>query len=149
MHPGIPGDRGPSAIDWAILDGSERWGVTVLEAREELDGGPVWSSADFPMRGVSKSALYRRETTQAAVDAVMRAVVAAGQHGRPPVFQPNLPLGRERPSCRQADRRFDWTESTAHILRRIRSADSARHSIANRWRRGASVLRARRGTPGR
>lgn len=125
VHPGIPGDRGPSAIDWAILDGVERWGVTVLEAREELDGGPIWTCADFPMRGVGKSALYRRETTQAAVDAVMRAVAMAVRHERPPAFRPGRIRGRDRPACRQADRRFDWNETTARILGRIRSGDSA------------------------
>lgn len=26
VHPGIPGDRGPSALDWAILHQEKRWG---------------------------------------------------------------------------------------------------------------------------
>ena len=30
VHPGPPGDRGPAALDWAILDGAGEWGVTVL-----------------------------------------------------------------------------------------------------------------------
>ena len=32
VHPGILGDRGPSALDWAILNAEESWGVTVLQA---------------------------------------------------------------------------------------------------------------------
>jgi len=125
VHPGIPGDRGPSAIDWAILDGMERWGVTVLEAREKLDGGPVWTCADFPMRGIAKSALYRRETTQAARDSVLEAVAMFARRERPAAFASAPIHGRERPACRQAERRFDWQEPTACILRRIRSGDSA------------------------
>jgi len=27
VHPGIPGDRGPSALDWAIQLGRREWGV--------------------------------------------------------------------------------------------------------------------------
>ncbi|WP_026621913.1 methionyl-tRNA formyltransferase (plasmid) [Ensifer sp. WSM1721] len=27
VHPGIRGDKGPNALDWAILDGESRWGV--------------------------------------------------------------------------------------------------------------------------
>ncbi len=50
VHPGIVGDRGPSALDWAIMDGQTRWGVTVLEANGEMDAGDVWASAEFPMR---------------------------------------------------------------------------------------------------
>ena len=125
VHPGIPGDRGPSAIDWAILDGAPHWGVTVLEARAELDGGPIWASAEFPLRAVGKSALYRRETTQAAAEAVRRAVEMFARGERPAPFPAEHQHGRERPSCRQADRAFDWRETTAQILARIRSGDSA------------------------
>src|SRR5690242_13871961 len=32
VHPGPRGDRGPSSLDWAIMDGASRWGVTVLQA---------------------------------------------------------------------------------------------------------------------
>jgi putative two-component system hydrogenase maturation factor HypX/HoxX len=27
VHPGPPGDRGPDALDWAILMGEKEWGV--------------------------------------------------------------------------------------------------------------------------
>src|SRR5690606_17041740 len=32
VHPGPPGDRGPSSLDWALQQGVTEWGVTVLEA---------------------------------------------------------------------------------------------------------------------
>src|SRR5580693_6630664 len=41
IHPGPRGDRGPSALDWAIMDGAERWGVTVLQANAEMDAGDI------------------------------------------------------------------------------------------------------------
>ena len=44
VHPGPNGDRGPSSLDWAILDNAPRWGVTLLQADAELDGGPIWAS---------------------------------------------------------------------------------------------------------
>lgn len=145
VHPGIPGDRGPSALDWAILDGARldgaildgaaaqgaaEWGVTVLEARAELDAGPVWASAEFPLRAASKSALYRRESTQAAVEAVLRAVAVFESGARPPRLPADRRRGRERAACRQADRRFDWSEPSARILACIRSGDSAPGTLA-------------------
>jgi putative two-component system hydrogenase maturation factor HypX/HoxX len=59
VHPGIKGDRGPSALDWAILEGESNWGVTALEANGEMDAGDVWASVGFPMREAAKSSLYR------------------------------------------------------------------------------------------
>jgi putative two-component system hydrogenase maturation factor HypX/HoxX len=67
VHPGPVGDRGPSALDRAILDGEKEWGVTLLQAEAEMDAGPVWASESFPMRSAKKSSLYRNEVTEAAV----------------------------------------------------------------------------------
>ena len=39
---------GPSSLDWAIELGAAEWGVTVLEADGEVDGGDVWAARTFP-----------------------------------------------------------------------------------------------------
>ena len=75
VHPGVPGDRGPSALDWMLMRGDAHWGVTVLQAVQDFDAGEVWAWEPFAVRaGASKSSVYRREVTQAAVVAVLRAV---------------------------------------------------------------------------
>ncbi|HEY9134071.1 MAG TPA: enoyl-CoA hydratase-related protein [Dyella sp.] len=125
VHPGIPGDRGPSALDWAILDGKRSWGVTVLEARDELDGGPIWAYREYPLRDASKSAIYRSETTQAAMLAIQEALERFQSEHRPPFDTDAVTNGSERPLCRQADRQIDWSASSERVLRHIRSADSA------------------------
>jgi putative two-component system hydrogenase maturation factor HypX/HoxX len=127
VHPGVVGDRGPSALDWAILNGQQEWGVTVLEAEAEMDGGPVWASATFPMRASTKSSLYRREVTDAAVETVLAGLAriqsATFVPKRPDPADPKV-RGRARPVCRQSDRAIDWmTDATDVVLRKIRSAD--------------------------
>jgi putative two-component system protein, hydrogenase maturation factor HypX/HoxX len=74
VHPGIRRDRGPSSLDWAILRGERRWGVTVLQAAAEFDAGDIWAYREFPMRLASKSALYRHEVADAAVEAIREAL---------------------------------------------------------------------------
>jgi putative two-component system hydrogenase maturation factor HypX/HoxX len=122
VHPGIRGDRGPSALDWAILEGAPRWGVTVIEAVGELDAGPVWAWREFPMRKATKSSLYRHEVTRAAVTCVFEALERFA-HGEGPCR--DTAMVRARPPCRRADRAIDWSMTTAEILARIRSADGA------------------------
>lgn len=131
VHPGIPGDRGPSALDWALLEGASAWGVTVLEARDELDGGPVWAHREFPLREASKSAIYRRETTDAAMVAIREALERYQRGQRPPFDEPSPHRGRERPPCRQSDRQIDWDGPVEQVLRHIRSADSAPGLLAS------------------
>jgi len=126
VHPGIIGDRGPSALDWAILDGEQEWGVTVLQAEAEMDAGPVWASAGFPLRTAKKSSIYRNEVTQAATIAVLQAVerYAAGDFTPTPLAGCTDPRGRLRPLMRQVDRAIDWQrDDTATVLRIINAAD--------------------------
>ncbi len=127
VHPGIVGDRGPSALDGAILVGERRWGVTVLQATGVMDAGPVWASAEFAMRPASKSSLYRNEVTEAAVEAVLKAVERyAGGTFKPRPLDYNDPgvRGRLRPAVKQSERAIDWArDDTATVLRKIRSAD--------------------------
>lgn len=127
VHPGIVGDRGPSALDWAILDNEAEWGVTVLEAEAEMDAGPIWACATFPMRAATKSSLYRHEVTEAALDALIAALarIEAGKEAPHRAGAPDLPArGRAHPVCRQSDRAIDWAvDATDTVLRKIRSAD--------------------------
>ncbi len=113
LHPGPPGDAGPSAIDWALLGdtGSEvdsskalsdllapsvipagspsgvqsrfesigsieiplqrsHWGVTLLQAEEQFDGGPIWAFDQFILPDIvqtTKSSLYQGPVTASAV----------------------------------------------------------------------------------
>ena len=131
IHPGPPGDRGPSSLDWAILDGEREWGVTALQAVEEMDAGPIWGSRTFPIDPTEpprKSSLYSGPVADAAVELVHEILAKATD----PAFVPT-PLdyrrpdvrGRLRPTMRQSDREFSWSDPTATILRRIRAADGS------------------------
>lgn len=99
VHPGPPDDAGPSAIDWLLMgdDGSEpdsekllrheafnplgrtHWGVSVLQAVQELDAGPIWAFEQFEVNindpGLTKSSLYRGPITRAAVVATTTAIL--------------------------------------------------------------------------
>ncbi|KAK5113478.1 hypothetical protein LTR62_003347 [Meristemomyces frigidus] len=100
IHPGPPGDAGPSSLDYLLLgdDGSvddveellsqldskscmpgrQFWGVTVLQAIEQFDAGPVWAFEQFPIDidtpGLTKSGFYRGAVTTTAVAATLQAI---------------------------------------------------------------------------
>ncbi|KAI5204778.1 ClpP/crotonase [Aureobasidium subglaciale] len=98
VHPGAPGDGGPSALDFIIMgeDGTDNnlervmskdlwsehgrthWAVTVLQAITEYDAGPVWAFEQFRLdiddHHLTKSNLYRGDVTRAAVSATLAAL---------------------------------------------------------------------------
>jgi putative two-component system hydrogenase maturation factor HypX/HoxX len=130
IHPGPPGDRGPSSLDWAVTEAAPRWGVTALQAVEELDAGDIWASRAFPLPAAptSKSVLYNGLVADTAVELIHEVVRKAAD----PAFVPTWPdysrpevWGRLRPQLRQADRAFDWADRAEHIVRRVRAADGS------------------------
>ena len=140
VHPGIKGDRGPSSLDWAIANHEKIWGVTILEAADEFDAGPIWASHEFALEAdpPAKSSLYRGQVTEAALRGVLEAIarIESGEF-RSGSWQPQKLSdvtsqgspslrGCLRPPMRQADRAIDWRrDKTAMIVRKIRAADSA------------------------
>ncbi|MGW3071471.1 enoyl-CoA hydratase-related protein [Kitasatospora sp. NPDC001132] len=128
VHPGPPGDRGPSSLDRAIQEGRTAWGVTVLQAEAEMDAGPVWAWAPCLLPEYGKSDLYRNEVADAAVAAALLAVerFASGTYAPQPQSGPGwIAAVRTRPVLRQEERRIDWaTDPTEEVLRRLRAADS-------------------------
>ncbi|WP_366474634.1 enoyl-CoA hydratase-related protein [Hydrogenophaga sp.] len=135
LHPGPPGDRGPSALDWALLHAQTDWGVTVLQANDDLDAGPVWAQARFPLRAASKGSVYRREVTQAALQAVNEAVARFASGARAaPAWSGPAPPPHWQPLLRQSERAIDWAEdSSATVLAKIRSADGQPGVLDTLW----------------
>lgn len=115
IHPGPIGDRGPSSLDWAIVDGATEWGTTALQAIEAMDAGPIWATRDFPLPDppVRKSALYNGPVTAAALELVDEVVAKVRGGAFVPLgLEQAGPLrsGRLRPMMRQEDRAFAWTD---------------------------------------
>lgn len=115
VHPGPPGDAGPSALDWVLLgDGGEEpsssaalkllqdpkrsltprthWASIVFRATDEMDKGEVWAWEQYelpPAGGITKAQLYQgphaSAATQALLTALLRVHECAAGRGAPPV----------------------------------------------------------------
>jgi putative two-component system hydrogenase maturation factor HypX/HoxX len=129
VHPGIKGDRGASSLDWAIQTGEQEWGVSLLEAREEMDAGDIWVNKTFKVRTTTKSSLFYREVTQAAVDCLWEALTYFhAPDFRPQALDYSRPdfKGKLQPTMKQVDRAIDWKKhKTDDILKRINAADGS------------------------
>ena len=129
LHPGITGDRGPSSLDWAIMNSETEWGSTALQAAEEMDAGDIWATHNFPMRQASKASLYRREVTQAAIRGMLQTlcrVESCDFTPEPLDYSKPEVRGQLRPMMKQKVRAINWSTDTVEtIVRKINAADSA------------------------
>ena len=121
VHPGPPGDRGPHAIDWAILNKKSEWGVSVIEASEEYDAGDIWSFRKFQIRFARKSSIYRNEVTEGAVECVLEAIEKFEKGNFKPTPQGENYVWNK---IEKEERKVNWNEDTEKILRKIYSSDS-------------------------
>lgn len=131
IHPGPVGDRGPSALDYAIMDRAPVWGVTALQATRKFDSGPVWAHREFPMPAepIRKSALYNGPVADAAIACILEVIDKATDSGYVPtpleaIGRP-VPGTRSRPAMTQQIRAFSWSDPAAEIVRHIRAADGS------------------------
>ncbi|MFC7879265.1 enoyl-CoA hydratase-related protein [Isoptericola sp. NPDC057391] len=133
VHPGPVGDRGPSSLDHAILDGRDRWGVTALSTVEEMDAGPVWATSTFALptgeqAPIAKSALYNGLVADAAlacVEEVLRKVAAGEEPTPADRLEREVPDTGELPLLRRAAFELDLSRPAAELARTIAAADGA------------------------
>lgn len=133
VHPGIAGDQGMHSLDWVIRGDLKEWGVTVLQAGEDMDAGDIWATTNFQIKRdnqntLTKSSLYANEVTQAAISGILRAVDNY-QGGVPPRsldFSDPDTKGRLQRKMTKSERVIDWKDSADTISRQIRISDCKR-----------------------
>lgn len=128
VHPGIVGDRGASSLDWAIEQKRERWGVTLIQADEEMDAGDIWGTQSFVMRDASKTSIYKRDVIPTAIGLITSVLAnfeQAKQAAFPLDYSSVAVMGRLRPTMKQKHREIFWQHDTSeHVVRKLRAADS-------------------------
>ncbi len=125
IHPGPVGDRGPAALDWAILEGHAAWGTTLIEANATFDAGDIWATRDFDLRPAAKSSLYRDEVTEAAVACVIEAIgkIECGVTTGRPLSEAAPGGGNWRPAIKMEERAIDWSsDETEAVLSKLHAA---------------------------
>jgi methionyl-tRNA formyltransferase len=123
-HPSIlPRHRGPSAINWAIIQGDSTTGLTVFWPDEGLDTGPVLLTKEVAIEDDDTlGSLYFDKLFPLGVEAMVEAVdlVRAGE--APRIVQDDA-LATYESWCRKADVEIDWSRPAREVYNLIRGAD--------------------------
>ncbi len=122
LHPGIRGDRGHNALDHAIRDEKQEWGVVILKANEDFDSGEIYSEVKFPMRDASKASIYRAEVADATLKAMKELFVNLEDVNFKATPQLQTPMHKY---LSQVDRVINWQkDTTKEIMKKVRFSDS-------------------------
>src|SRR5215210_1135712 len=110
-HPSIlPKHRGPSAINWAVLQGKETTGITVFWPDEGLDTGPVLLTKEVEITpDDTLGSLYFDKLFPLGVEAMVEAVDLVRDGKAPKIVQDEDEATYES-WCRKADAEIDWAK---------------------------------------
>jgi methionyl-tRNA formyltransferase len=123
-HPSIlPRHRGPSAINWAIIQGERTTGLSVFWPDDGLDTGPVLLTKEVAIEDDDTlGSLYFDKLFPLGVDAMVESVdlVRAGQ--APKIVQDES-LATYESWCRKDDVEIDWSRPVRDVYNLIRGSN--------------------------
>jgi methionyl-tRNA formyltransferase len=125
-HPSLlPKHRGPSSINWPIIWGSTKTGLTIFRPTDGLDEGPVILQKECEI-GPDETIgdVYFNKLFPMGIKAMLEAadLVMAGKHKE--VVQDESQATYEG-WCRSAEARIDWTKPIDQVYNLIRGCNPA------------------------
>src|SRR4051812_29010127 len=123
-HPSIlPRHRGPSAINWAIIQGEQTTGISVFWPDEGLDTGPVLLTKEVEITPAETlGTLSFDKLFPVGVEAMVEAVDLVRDGKAPKIVQDDDEASYES-WCRKADVEIDWDQPVGDVYNLIRGAN--------------------------
>ena len=123
-HPSLlPRHRGPSAINWAIIQGATKTGLTIFWPDEGLDTGPILLQKEVAIGpDDTVGSVYFDHLFPLGVTAMMEAIELVRRGSAPRIDQDESTATYES-WCRAKDAEIDWAEPAEKIHCLIRGTD--------------------------
>ena len=123
-HPSLlPTHRGPSSMNWPIIQGEEETGLTIFWPDEGLDTGPILMQKKVTIEsGDTLGSLYFNKLYPLGVEALLESIDLVKKGNAPRVFQDESKASYES-WCNDDAAMIDWTQSTMNIYNLIRGCN--------------------------
>jgi methionyl-tRNA formyltransferase len=116
----LPRWRGAAPIQYAILAGDTRTGISVMQMDAGLDTGPVHLTRETPItRDDTAGALHDRLAVLAAATLTEALPSVLARTARP--LPQRAELATHAPKIDKASARLDWNDTAAALERRVRA----------------------------
>lgn len=124
FHPSLlPKYRGRSAINWALINGEVKTGISLFWVDEGIDTGPLLLQKEVAVDPEDTTGtLYFNKLFPIGVDAIGEAVNLI-KAGNPPRIVQDESLANYDPPCGDEHARIDWGKSAGEVYNRIRGCD--------------------------
>ncbi len=123
-HPSLlPRHRGRSSINWAIINGDTRTGVTILWPDAGIDTGPILLQKEVEISPTDTvGSLYYDKLFPLGVDAITESIDLIYKGEAPKIPQDESQATYERP-CQEKDAVIDWAQPLPKVYNLIRGTN--------------------------
>ena len=124
FHPSIlPKHRGPSSINWPIIGGATKSGLTFFWPDDGLDEGEILLQKHIDITpDDTLGTVYFEKIFPLGIEATLEAI-ALVKAGNPPRIVQDSSLATYESWCRKADAEIDWFKSSADVYNLIRGTN--------------------------
>jgi methionyl-tRNA formyltransferase len=123
-HPSLlPKHRGASGINWAVIQGDTRTGLTILWVDEGIDTGPILIQKEIEITPEDTTgSLYFSTLFPLGIEAVIEAVDLI-KNGKAPRIPQDDSLASYEPPCDDKVAAIDWSKPATEIYNLVRGCD--------------------------
>lgn len=123
-HPSLlPKHRGRSAINWAIINGNTRTGITILWPDAGIDTGPILLQKEVEISpDDTVGSLYYNKLFPLGVEAIMESIKLIYKGEAPKIPQDESQATYE-PPCQEKHAVIDWTQPILKVYNLIRGTN--------------------------
>jgi len=116
----LPNYRGAAPINWAIMNGEEKTGVTSFFIDEEIDSGKMIDFIETPISEVDSAGTLHDKLMQNAATLAVNTVNAIAEGIVIPKKQVLTGIEKAAPKIFKADCEINWNESAQNIYNFVR-----------------------------
>lgn len=119
----LPALRGAAPIQWAILNGNETTGISIMQMEAGLDSGPVYHQIETEVAADETGAELTERLAELGAAALVEALTLldAGEAESKPQ---DHALATLAPKVNRGHTRLDWSRDGASLARVVRAFDS-------------------------
>lgn len=123
-HPSLlPDHKGPSSINWPIIQGKTKTGLSIFWPDDGLDTGPILLQKEVDiLPGDTLGSLYFKKLFPLGVDAMIEALDLV-KNGTAPKIPQDPNAGSYESWCGKNQVEIDWTQSADRVYDLIRGAN--------------------------
>jgi methionyl-tRNA formyltransferase len=123
VHPSLlPELRGAAPVEWAIVNGLAKTGVTIMQMEEGLDSGPILHQIPHGIDPEVTGGELSAQLSETGALALVEVLALLGPEGLKPRPQDHA-RATYAPKLTRATARIHWSEPAAHVARLIRGLD--------------------------